>query len=258
MSCRSNADCGRGAVCYPPTHQCQPECTIACLVYDPVCGSDGQTYGCGQADAHCHGVEVAHEGECKPSPCACTKEYRPVCGVDGVTYGNRCMAGCAGVAIAREGTCSAPVGTCSYGGKTYRAGDSFPSSDGCNSCSCGADGLVACTLRACACDYSAPGRRWVARSAEQCRLVKFSCVAGQRPFFNDCGCGCEAEPATPCRVGGCSSQLCVGPGDPDVSTCEWLEQYACYRTATCELQASGRCGWTATDELRRCLDAASP
>jgi hypothetical protein len=328
--CQSNADCTNGSICYPPTQQCQSECTIACLVYDPVCGTDGQTYGCGQADAHCHGVEVAYPGECKPSTCACTKEYRPVCGEDGVTYGNRCMAGCAGVAVAHEGscgactndedcphgycdrgvtcaaigcpppppnrctvcgdgsplrcrialqpcpdgqvreivngcygacvdrhTCRAPQGQCTYEGKTYSAGESFPSSDGCNSCSCTADGLVACTLRACACDYSAPERKWVVKSAEQCKLVKFACESGQRPFFDSCGCGCEAEPPPEtCRVGGCSSQLCVGPGDPDVSTCEWREEYACYRSASCALQASGRCGWTETDALRRCLEEA--
>jgi len=39
---------------------------------------------------------------------------------------------------------------CEYGGAHYRPGDSFPSLDGCNQCSCQADGLVVCTLRACA------------------------------------------------------------------------------------------------------------
>lgn len=38
--------------------------------------------------------------------------------------------------------------SCTYGDKSYPDGASFPSSDGCNSCSCMA-GLVACTTRAC-------------------------------------------------------------------------------------------------------------
>jgi hypothetical protein len=45
---------------------------------------------------------------------------------------------------------SSGVAACEYGGTTYPAGMSFPSSDGCNTCSCSDDGSVACTERACA------------------------------------------------------------------------------------------------------------
>ena len=55
-----------------------------------------------------------------------------------------------------------------------------------------------------------------------------------------------------CFIGGCSSQICSDQSDI-VSTCEWLEEYACYRTATCERQDDGACGWTATPELDACL-----
>jgi hypothetical protein len=37
------------------------------------------------------------------------------------------------------------------------------------------------------------------------------------------------------------------------STCEWLPEYACYKTATCEKQADGKCGWTQTPTLTACL-----
>lgn len=58
--------------------------------------------------------------------------------------------------------------------------------------------------------------------------------------------------AGPCYVGGCSSQLCTE--DPQaISTCEFRAEYACYRGARCERQASGACGWTPTPELTRCL-----
>jgi Pacifastin inhibitor (LCMII)/Kazal-type serine protease inhibitor domain len=40
-------------------------------------------------------------------------------------------------------------GGCYVDGVRYQTGDSFPSPDGCNTCSCGEDGQVACTLRAC-------------------------------------------------------------------------------------------------------------
>ena len=42
-----------------------------------------------------------------------------------------------------------PSGTCSYNGITYKTGEGFVASDGCNSCSCSADGQVACTAMAC-------------------------------------------------------------------------------------------------------------
>lgn len=61
-----------------------------------------------------------------------------------------------------------------------------------------------------------------------------------------------------CVVGGCSGQLCVSKDEAEglVTTCEWTEAYACYKTATCELQASGKCGWTQTPELTSCLESA--
>jgi hypothetical protein len=41
------------------------------------------------------------------------------------------------------------VDDCKYAGRSYRVGESFPSTDGCNSCSCTDRGEVACTLIAC-------------------------------------------------------------------------------------------------------------
>lgn len=61
------------------------------------------------------------------------------------------------------------------------------------------------------------------------------------------------EPAQgQCYVGGCSSQLCSDRQDM-VSTCEFRAEYACYRTATCERQTNGTCGWTQTAELKACV-----
>jgi hypothetical protein len=44
--------------------------------------------------------------------------------------------------------------TCGYAGKTYNSGTTFPSTDGCNTCSCESSGAVACTLMACLGDAS--------------------------------------------------------------------------------------------------------
>ena len=77
------------------------------------------------------------------------------------------------------------------------------------------------------------------------------------PWGEGQGKPCSDDPSPDggeCRVGGCSGQICA---DHDViTTCEWRDAYACYRTATCERQADGSCGWTRTDELAACLGAA--
>lgn len=57
-----------------------------------------------------------------------------------------------------------------------------------------------------------------------------------------------------CHPSGCSGQIC---SDQDVITdCMYRPEYACYKSATCERQADGKCGWTMTVELRACLEGA--
>jgi hypothetical protein len=56
-----------------------------------------------------------------------------------------------------------------------------------------------------------------------------------------------------CYVGGCSQQLCTD--QPNMaSTCEFRPEYACYKTARCERQASGQCGWTLDAAAVACLE----
>jgi hypothetical protein len=62
--------------------------------------------------------------------------------------GNACNAAGAGVSVAQNGAC-ASAGGCTYNGQPHAAGGSFPSVDGCNTCSCQKDGSVICTERAC-------------------------------------------------------------------------------------------------------------
>jgi len=98
------------------------ECPTICpLHYDPVCGSDGKTYGngCQMGVATCvsHGtITQAHPGPCPPvraNECGrnCNKLFKPVCGSDGVTYSNKCLlenAKCetnTNITIASYGTC---------------------------------------------------------------------------------------------------------------------------------------------------------
>ena len=59
-----------------------------------------------------------------------------------------------------------------------------------------------------------------------------------------------------CYIGGCSGQICSDSKDV-VSTCEYKEEYACYKTAKCERQTNNQCGWTQTTELTACLTTAN-
>lgn len=65
----------------------------------------------------------------------------------------------------------------------------------------------------------------------------------------------ELKTTKECVVSGCSGQLCL---DKDTAqdvftTCEWKEEYGCYREAKCTEQEDGTCGWTKTSELSECL-----
>ncbi|XP_052094747.1 kielin/chordin-like protein [Mytilus californianus] len=42
-----------------------------------------------------------------------------------------------------------PVPTCAYNGRIYNTGDQFKADDGCNSCTCGGNERIICTLMAC-------------------------------------------------------------------------------------------------------------
>jgi eight-cysteine-cluster-containing protein len=61
-----------------------------------------------------------------------------------------------------------------------------------------------------------------------------------------------------CVKTGCSGIVCAAPGEEIVTTCEYRAEYACYKTATCERQPTGLCGWTQTAELTACLANPPP
>lgn len=61
----------------------------------------------------------------------------------------------------------------------------------------------------------------------------------------------KKETVKQCRVTGCSGQICAE--EDVITTCEFSPEYACYRSARCERQASGECGWTQTPSLKMCL-----
>ena len=57
-----------------------------------------------------------------------------------------------------------------------------------------------------------------------------------------------------CKIGGCSGQICMSSESPNgITTCQANPEYACYRNSKCEVQSNGQCGWTQTNELKKCL-----
>jgi hypothetical protein len=61
------------------------------------------------------------------------------------------------VAVCESGQCTLVDG-CDYGGTVYRVGATFTAADGCNTCNCGAGGVVGCTKKLCfACVYNGVG-----------------------------------------------------------------------------------------------------
>ena len=140
-TCGSNAQCSDASYCAKAdgdcdgTGTCEPRPEGCFLIFDPVCGCDGNTYG-NSCEAAAAGVNVAHSGDCDPPPecmengdcnadhycaklegecdgggtCAerppvCPAVFDPVCGCDGVTYGNICDSAAAGVNVLHRGQC---------------------------------------------------------------------------------------------------------------------------------------------------------
>jgi hypothetical protein len=62
---------------------------------------------------------------------------------------------------------------------------------------------------------------------------------------------CVANIKTPCKITGCSKQLCEARDF--ITVCTYLPKYDCYRGATCERQLDLTCAWTPTPELTACL-----
>jgi len=69
----------------------------------------------------------------------------------------------------------------------------------------------------------------------------------------------QQPPATAaCIKSGCSGTVCTEPGKDMMTTCEYKAEYGCYKTATCERQSNGACGWTQSAELTACLANPPP
>ncbi|MDP3645643.1 MAG: hypothetical protein Q8R25_00995 [bacterium] len=61
-----------------------------------------------------------------------------------------------------------------------------------------------------------------------------------------------------CAIAGCSGEICTEASEASgvVSACVYLPEFSCYKTARCERQGDGKCGWLQTTELSTCIAAA--
>lgn len=104
---------------------------------------------------------------------------------------------------------------CHYAGKTYGEGDSFPSDDGCNTCSCMSDGNVGCTAKAClSCDD----------------------ISAMYGSLMEQATRCDPNAPDPCSekvVGGlrCGCETYVNPNEYDARAASSLQQL--YMAASC-------------------------
>jgi len=89
----------------------------------------------------------------------------------------------------------------------------------------------------------------------QCRSADGQLFVEDVPPVQDPNQGLGLQ-ANGCAVAGCSGTLCVSADEAGgiVTTCEYRAEYACYKEASCEPQSDGKCGWTETAKLQRCLN----
>lgn len=201
----------------------------------------------------CEKVVVGHE--CDGGPCEDG-------GVSGSSGGGAGMGGNAGSAGGGGAN-----GGCRYDGKQYRVGQTFPSDDGCNTCSCERGGQVACTLRACAntcggitgqscpsgqyCDFAPDAQCGAADQTGTCMPIPQVCTTQFDPV---CGCddttygnACEAASkgvsvlhSGECGDGGGGGATCgglLGQPCPDGEYCNFPPDAMCGaadQTGTCE------------------------
>jgi hypothetical protein len=59
--------------------------------------------------------------------------------------------------------------------------------------------------------------------------------------------------STDCVIKGCSDEVCQSVNDPDPTTCDYQAKFICYKTAMCEVQADGMCGWSINSLIFKCL-----
>nr|XP_022311783.1 eppin-like isoform X4 [Crassostrea virginica] len=147
--------------------------------------------------------------ECRPELITCNGDYECPGSQKCCSYGCGCRTSCVdpiGLPGIQKG--------CRYNGRRYRIGESFPSSDGCNTCTCGVGGQVSCTEKAClqpikdVCSQpkvvgpcrAAFRRFWYNRRTNQCeRFIYGGCRGNENNFetLQECQTRCQRNTYRP-------------------------------------------------------------
>ena len=188
------------------------ECMVGGEASCTACEYGGKTYAPGDS--------FPDEDGC--NACSCSEDGLVVCTTKACVYdsceGRKCGDVCS-VCGPGATDCDAPLGVCSaggeclsagavsctgctYNGTTYAPGASFPDEDGCNTCSCSEEGLVACTEIAC---VPPPGN---------CRVGNLTLNNGDSVFCPD---GCNS---CSCQDGLLTETLKGCPPLPEIEVCD--------------------------------------
>ena len=116
--------------------------------------------------------------------------------------------------------------SCVYAGTTYAAGEDFTAKDGCNTCSCGASGQVACTTMVCLSpgEAGASGRdaspfNGCAATDEGCVLHSGGVLAVGESYADGCSTySCMAAGSLMCSADACPAPDASVPAECSIPT----------------------------------------
>jgi len=141
---------------------------------------------------------------CETSDCAGALPASPVC-PDGTKVMPSCGRNSLGKCVWSIPPC--PTASCTYNGIAYQIGQSFKSTDNCNTCTCSSNGLVACTKRFC---------------VDPCESMR--CIAGTKCVVNEYG---DAE--------------CLSTGKPKPGSCPLVDTFSACQSTVDECSSDTDC-----------------